>query len=472
MSPVDTTKCFAVRRGEITGRADVNFWRLTPVFRERFAKPNYAAVELGSLVELVQYGCSALARPEPVGVPMLRMNNLQEDGWDLTDLKYIQMDDEDLERYRLTPGDLLFNRTNSKELVGKCEVFREKGDWVFASYLIRVRLQTAKVLPQFASDFLATNSGRLQIDRLSRQIIGMTNINAEELRTILLPLPPLPKQREFVAAMDKARAARRSKLAESDSLLAEMDMIVLDALGLARMFAQTAVFAVRRGDVAERIDADFNSPKFRAIQAAIRAGRFPARALSEVCQPLVTGFAAGKQDQAFDLETGIPHLRPLNLNTHGEISIADTKYVPISSVDDADICQPSEVLFNNTNSTEMVGKSAVFELAQACACSNHMTRIRLLPGGDPHYVAALFNALRSLGYFGLLSTNFNNQAGINTTTLNRVAIPFPPEAEQKRVAAEVRRLRAKAALLRGDAAKNWQEAKATFEGELLQRRKN
>ena len=73
----------------------------------------------------MQYGICERATEENVGVPMLRMNNLQADGWDLTDLKYIQLGEEDLERYQLQPGDLLFNRTNSKELVGKCEVFHE-----------------------------------------------------------------------------------------------------------------------------------------------------------------------------------------------------------------------------------------------------------------------------------------------------------------------------------------------------------
>lgn len=166
---------------------------------------------------------------------MLRMNNLQDDGWDFQDLKYIPMSDDDLERYRLSVGDLLFNRTNSKELVGKCEVFNEQGDWVFASYLIRVRVDAEKVLPRFVADFLATRSGRLQIDRLSRQIIGMTNINAEELKEIQIPVPPdLNWQRELVAAMDAARAERKAKLVEADNLLIGLDDFLLSTLGLVR----------------------------------------------------------------------------------------------------------------------------------------------------------------------------------------------------------------------------------------------
>lgn len=106
---------------------------------------------------------------------MIRMNNLQRDGWDLTNLKYIELSEEAAELYRVNPGDILFNRTNSKELVGKCEVFHEPGDWVFASYLIRVVLDQSKAIPEFVSTFLNTQAGRIQIDRVSRQIIGMSN---------------------------------------------------------------------------------------------------------------------------------------------------------------------------------------------------------------------------------------------------------------------------------------------------------
>ncbi len=222
LSPAERSKvlCFGLKRGELTGRIDVNFWRLTPLFKTRFANPRFPLVELGKIVQLVQYGSSALASAERHGVPIIRMNNLQNDGWDLSDLKYIALSSGELETYRLKVGDILFNRTNSKELVGKCEVFREPGDWVFASYLIRVRLSNGG-LPQFISDFLSTSAGRLQIDRFSRQIIGMTNINAEELRQILIPLPQdSVKQEEFVSTMDRMRAARKRKLDEANALLA------------------------------------------------------------------------------------------------------------------------------------------------------------------------------------------------------------------------------------------------------------
>jgi hypothetical protein len=83
---------------------------------------------------------------------------------------------------------LPFNRTNSKELVGKCGIFSLTGEYVFASYLIRVRLKHGTLLPDYVTAFLSSSFGRIQIDAVSRQIAGMTNINAEEIRELLIPI--------------------------------------------------------------------------------------------------------------------------------------------------------------------------------------------------------------------------------------------------------------------------------------------
>ncbi|MCK9588739.1 MAG: hypothetical protein M0Q93_05155, partial [Terrimicrobiaceae bacterium] len=162
-----------------------------------------------------------------------------------------------------------------------------------------------------------------------------------------------------------------------------------------------------------------------------------------------------------------PHLRPLNLNAQGEISLENTKFVPKNSVQPRDYCELGEVLFNNTNSAEMVGKSTVFEFEQPCACSNHMTRLRVREGNSAHYLAAIFNMLRRLGYLGLLATKFNNQAGINLDTLTPLRVPAPPPAVQERIATEARRRREAARRLRAEAETGWQAAKRWFEEQLL-----
>lgn len=96
-----------------------------------------------------------------------------------------------------------------------------------------------------------------------------------------------------------------------------------------------------------------------------------------------------------------------------------------------------------------------------------MTRITVKKGVNPYYVAAFFNVLLSIGYWKLLCTNFNNQAGVNTDTLKRVKIPLPPKEIQDQIAAELMQRRSQANVLRRQAIKEWADAKAQFEKELL-----
>lgn len=142
-------------------------------------------------------------------------------------------------------------------------------------------------------------------------------------------------------------------------------------------------------------------------------------------------------------------------------------YVPISRLQEKDYCKKGEVLFNNTNSAEWVGKSTVFDIDTPCATSNHITRITLKEGINPYYIAAFFNMLRSIGYWKLLSTYFNNQAGVNTETLKAVRILLPKKTIQDEIAEEILRRKNTAEALRIEAEQDWEAAKAEFERKLL-----
>ena len=122
---------------------------------------------------------SEKASKEKIGLPILRMNNLQNSSIDISDLKYLTEDTKSIDKYVLNEGDLLFNRTNSKELVGKTAVFSLPEKYVFASYLIRVVVDSNKVDVNYINYLFATKIIRSQIDLLSRQVLGQANINVD-----------------------------------------------------------------------------------------------------------------------------------------------------------------------------------------------------------------------------------------------------------------------------------------------------
>lgn len=201
------SRIFIRRFSEISGgRIDPNFIFLSKILSGKFTDTALKLVSFGNCIKYIQYGISSLANKEGKGIPIIRMNNLRNYEWDFSDIKHIDLSNDELEKYRLFYGDILFNRTNSKELVGKCGVFKESQHYVFASYLIRVRLDESVLLPDFASSFLGSTLGRLQIDCISRQIIGMTNINAEEIKLIKILVPSLQKQAEIVDHIAQIRS--------------------------------------------------------------------------------------------------------------------------------------------------------------------------------------------------------------------------------------------------------------------------
>lgn len=149
------------------------------------------------IVSEVRYGSS---RPAVDGgrYPYLRMNNITYDGeLDLSDTKRIDVPDNELEKCTVRRGDVLFNRTNSKELVGKTCVYNRDEMMVLAGFVIRVRVND-EVLPEFLSAFLNTDFSKKMLLGMCKTAIGQANINAQELQNICLYVPPIDLQQQFI----------------------------------------------------------------------------------------------------------------------------------------------------------------------------------------------------------------------------------------------------------------------------------
>lgn len=163
-----------------------------------------------------QYGLSEKASRDSSGVPILRMNNIQNSSIDTTDLKFLPAHTKALSKYILKKGDLLFNRTNSKELVGKTAVYQLDKDHVFASYLIRVNINPDIANVSYVNYLFASKIIRAQINLLSRQILGQANINVDELNSLRFPLPPLHEQKKIVAVIDQIKQSACKYRNEAD----------------------------------------------------------------------------------------------------------------------------------------------------------------------------------------------------------------------------------------------------------------
>lgn len=172
-------------------------------FIELFGDPKtnpmkWDMVTIGNIATDVRYGTSRPAT-EDGKYPYLRMNNLTYEGYlDLKDLKYIDIPDNEVEKCVVRYGDVLFNRTNSVELVGKTCVYNLDYDTIIAGYIIRVRIDD-RILPVVFSNYLNSKVLKEQLRNMAKGAVNQANINSQELKSIPIYLPPIDLQNEFVA---------------------------------------------------------------------------------------------------------------------------------------------------------------------------------------------------------------------------------------------------------------------------------
>lgn len=167
-------------------------------------------VKVESVSVSVRYGTS-----KPGGLngdyPYLRMNNLTYDGnFDFSDLKRISLPSDELGKCLVHRGDILFNRTNTKEIVGKTSYFDFDEAMVIAGYIICLRVDEGKVCPQYLWKLFNTDEFKAKFPKMAKGAVHQANINAKELKSVEIPLPPLFLQREFVAIAEQAEAAKEA----------------------------------------------------------------------------------------------------------------------------------------------------------------------------------------------------------------------------------------------------------------------
>lgn len=188
---------------------------------------------LGDVAQEVRYGTSR--KSEKSGTPVLRIPNVVQGRMDFSDLKKVPISSVELDRLRLNEGDLLFVRTNGNpEYVGRCSVFDKVPDdlqkafgedFVYASYLIRIRLDLERVEPIYIRELMRTSGVIAFLRRNSKTSAGQYNLNSKGLRSVPIRIPPLAIQQEFadrVRKIEDAMAVREAHLAYLDELFASV----------------------------------------------------------------------------------------------------------------------------------------------------------------------------------------------------------------------------------------------------------
>ncbi len=176
----------------------------SPEFQEERQLPTgWCFANVAQVSHYAKYGSSAKASAGTDGVPVLRMGNIQDGQLDLSDLKFLPDGHDEFPDLLLRKGDLLFNRTNSAELVGKSAVYEGvPSPCSFASYLISVRAVIG-CNPRILCFYLNSVYGRRWIASVVIQQVGQANVNGTKLQALEVPLPPEEEQAEIVKDVER-----------------------------------------------------------------------------------------------------------------------------------------------------------------------------------------------------------------------------------------------------------------------------
>jgi type I restriction enzyme S subunit len=184
---------------------------------------------LGRFVIRAEYGTNLSLVDLAEGLPVLRMNNIQDGEFDLSDLRYAPI--SAVERFRLRHNDVLFNRTNSWEHVGKAAIWRrERPGPAFASYLVRLHC-SEELLPEFLHLWLNWAPVQRAIRQFATPGVQQVNINPTNLRRAVIAVPEtVEEQRGIVDRVNAVASAIGSRRKEREKLAALRDGLRQDLL--------------------------------------------------------------------------------------------------------------------------------------------------------------------------------------------------------------------------------------------------
>ena len=467
-SKVDINKLFLVNRSELKGRLDTIFYKPLYVKNEEFIKKSKWGYEkISNLTQRIvdgPFGSDLKANEyQPSGIPLLRVSNIKTGEVEGNIAFISDVKQQQLKRSMVFPGDVLLTKAGA--ILGYSAVFPEHlKEGNITSHLVTITCKKT-INPHYLSHYFRCNIGQLQIYRWGNKSTR-PELNTSEVKNILVTVPPLDIQSKIVDTMEAGYKSRQQKEQQAQALLAGIDAYLLAELGITLPKQDNSldkrIFKVQFKAVAgQRLDPLY----FNTLGGGLFSSKYSYYKLSEIGHYFKSGFGAGKQDQVKE-EIGIIQIRPTNINAQGELVFHKNVYV---QMDENSFLRYGDVLFNNTNSQELVGKTSLVDIEnKKLTYSNHITVIRANQGElNPIYLQSILNLYQKQKYFYSICTNWNNQSGVGVELLKNVKIPVPPINKQDDIVAHIQRIRFQAKQLKTEAAQILADAKAEAERLIL-----
>lgn len=219
----DALDSFETRKAAILHKAFTG--ELTAQWRKEHGvgMESWENVSVSEICHSLKYGTAKKSSSEGT-VVVIRMGNLQdgEISWD--DLAYSN-DEEDIEKYKLVPGDVLFNRTNSPALVGKTSIYRGEYPAIYAGYLIKLDYDRSRIIGDYLNYSLNTVSAKEYCNSVKTDGVNQSNINAKKIGAYIFAMPQIDEQAEIVRLLDDLLIKEQQAKEAAEGVLDQIDLI-------------------------------------------------------------------------------------------------------------------------------------------------------------------------------------------------------------------------------------------------------
>jgi len=459
---VASMECFVTYLKDIEGRIDPHYYK--PEFLQlnnKIQSIKFPVFSLGKLSSQIINGID-FRQFEQTGLPYLRVSNIRPLNFDLTDVKFIPnlQISKDI---KLNTGDLLITR---KGTFGTTVVVDDDHkNMIISSEIFRVVLDSQEVIPEYVAIWLNLEpASRI----FSRVRVGgiMGHLSQKVLKQTEIPIPEIGIQKQIIGLVQSAYQQKRQKEAVAQKLLDSIDDHILGELRINIDYKPQLTFVTYSNQVKERLDPLYHCQDVYYFLSNYKGN---TTKLGDYIEYAQGGFAAGYSNQDTD-GNGILQIRPTNISDDRRLVFNRNIYVKKKATEkqSGDLLAKGELLFNNTNSQELVGKSVVFNLDGQYFCSNHITRIKVKDTAlVADYLTAILNLYQRRGVFYRICTNWNNQSGVNVGLLKTVKIPLPTLEVQRIISSEIQSRMNRADELQKQAKAEVDAAKAKVERLIL-----
>ena len=359
-------------------------------------------------------------------VPVLRMGNInREGGLDWKDLVYSN-NEEDIEKFKLLHNDLLFNRTNSSEWVGKTAIYKGERPAIYAGYIIRLR--TIFVNADYINFVMNSQYHRNWCNDVKTDAVNQSNINAQKLSIFRVPLPPIEEQKRIVKeikrwlSLIKAIKNGKENLQES---IKQIKSKVLDLAIHGKLVPQDP-----NDEPASELLKRIN-PKAEITCDNPQYGKLPkgwcSCTLRNVCS-FTNGFAFSSDAYK---NNGIPLVRISNITNEGKIDLNSCVYIQ-DEIDEQYIIEKGDFLVAMSGAT--TGKMGVYTYGEISYLNQRVGKIKASKALYTPYMHYLMYSqvdnILKMAYGGA-------QPNISAKAILAIRILLPPLAEQQRIVAKI-----------------------------------